>query len=284
MLVVGQNPGTNHPRMLSRAGGGQARGRAGRRDQPAARGRAATVQEPAERVGRARARHRARRPLPADPGERRPRAVPGPRPAPAGGRGRGPRHRPGPPRSSRRTPHGFEAYAAHVRGLSWADVDAATGLPRAEIEALAGELIAAKRVIVCWAMGLTQHKNSVPDDPRDRQRAAAAREHRPPGRGRLPGPRALQRPGRPDDGDLREAVGGLPRRARRGVRVRAAAGARLRHGGRDPGHARRPGQGVLRDGRQLRLGDAGHRRHRGRAAFVAASPCRSRRSSTVRTS
>jgi molybdopterin-dependent oxidoreductase alpha subunit len=58
--------------------------------------------------------------------------------------------------------HGFEAYAKHVRELSWEDVDAATGLPRAEIEALAGELIAAKRVIVCWAMGLTQHKNSVP--------------------------------------------------------------------------------------------------------------------------
>ena len=56
---------------------------------------------------------------------------------------------------------GFEAYAKHVRELSWADVDAATGLPRAEVEALAGELLAAKRVVACWAMGLTQHRNSV---------------------------------------------------------------------------------------------------------------------------
>ena len=57
--------------------------------------------------------------------------------------------------------HGFDAYAAHVRALSWPDVEAATGLPRDEIEQLAREIAGAKRVIACWAMGLTQHKNSV---------------------------------------------------------------------------------------------------------------------------
>ena len=56
---------------------------------------------------------------------------------------------------------GFDAYAEHVRSLSWSEIEAATGLPKDEIELLAREIAGAKRVIACWAMGLTQHKNSV---------------------------------------------------------------------------------------------------------------------------
>ena len=61
------------------------------------------------------------------------------------------------------------------------------------------------------------------DDPGDRQLPAAARQHRQAGRGALPGARAQQRAGRPHDGHLREAGGRVPRRARRRVRLRAAA-------------------------------------------------------------
>jgi molybdopterin-dependent oxidoreductase alpha subunit len=57
--------------------------------------------------------------------------------------------------------HGFEEYAAHVADLDWTAVDEATGLPREQIAALADLLAASKRTIVCWAMGLTQHKHSV---------------------------------------------------------------------------------------------------------------------------
>ena len=57
--------------------------------------------------------------------------------------------------------HGYDAYAAHLRRLSWPDVETATGLTRDEIELLAREIAGAKRLIACWAMGLTQHKNSV---------------------------------------------------------------------------------------------------------------------------
>ncbi|WP_214416031.1 FdhF/YdeP family oxidoreductase [Sphaerisporangium fuscum] len=57
--------------------------------------------------------------------------------------------------------HGFDEWEKHVRSLDWADVDEATGLPRAEVEAAVRDVLAAKSVIVCWAMGLTQHKNSV---------------------------------------------------------------------------------------------------------------------------
>jgi len=56
---------------------------------------------------------------------------------------------------------GFEAYAAAVRDLDWSEVLEATGLERAQIEELAAKLLVSKRTVVCWAMGLTQHKHSV---------------------------------------------------------------------------------------------------------------------------
>ncbi|MFC6020436.1 FdhF/YdeP family oxidoreductase [Plantactinospora solaniradicis] len=56
---------------------------------------------------------------------------------------------------------GFDEFAADLRTLSWADVLAATGLRMEEIEQLAERVRGAQRIIVCWAMGLTQHKNSV---------------------------------------------------------------------------------------------------------------------------
>jgi len=57
---------------------------------------------------------------------------------------------------------GFAEYAAHLAGLSWDDVLRATGLTRAEIDATARDVLEAKNVVVCWAMGLTQHRHSVP--------------------------------------------------------------------------------------------------------------------------
>ncbi len=57
--------------------------------------------------------------------------------------------------------HGFDEWATSLRSLDWADVDEATGLDRAAIDDTVRDVLAAKSVIVCWAMGLTQHKNSV---------------------------------------------------------------------------------------------------------------------------
>jgi molybdopterin-dependent oxidoreductase alpha subunit len=57
---------------------------------------------------------------------------------------------------------GFAAYAEHVRELDWAAVDEATGLSREQITHVARMFAASERTIVCWAMGLTQHKHSVP--------------------------------------------------------------------------------------------------------------------------
>ncbi|TDD85445.1 FdhF/YdeP family oxidoreductase [Saccharopolyspora karakumensis] len=56
---------------------------------------------------------------------------------------------------------GFEEFAQHVRRISWDEIIAATGLDRAEIEAVRDEVLRHERVIVCWAMGVTQHKHGV---------------------------------------------------------------------------------------------------------------------------
>ncbi|NYD67001.1 FdhF/YdeP family oxidoreductase [Agromyces atrinae] len=57
---------------------------------------------------------------------------------------------------------GFEAFAEHLETLDEADVLAATGLSSADIDELAERYIRADRVIITWAMGLTQHKKAVP--------------------------------------------------------------------------------------------------------------------------
>ncbi|WP_316528234.1 FdhF/YdeP family oxidoreductase [Kitasatospora brasiliensis] len=57
---------------------------------------------------------------------------------------------------------GFPAFAEHARATDWDDVLAATGLARAEIEEVHRLVLGSRSVIVCWAMGLTQHKHGVP--------------------------------------------------------------------------------------------------------------------------
>jgi len=56
---------------------------------------------------------------------------------------------------------GFERYRAHAAAASWADIEAGCGLSRARVEHLGHLLQTSKATIVCWAMGLTQHRNSV---------------------------------------------------------------------------------------------------------------------------
>ncbi|MFE2912343.1 FdhF/YdeP family oxidoreductase [Kitasatospora indigofera] len=57
---------------------------------------------------------------------------------------------------------GFEEWAADARTTDREAVLAATGLPYGQIEELASMVLSSRRVIVCWAMGLTQHKHAVP--------------------------------------------------------------------------------------------------------------------------
>jgi molybdopterin-dependent oxidoreductase alpha subunit len=57
---------------------------------------------------------------------------------------------------------GFDEFAAHARDTQWAEVAEATGLDHAEIERVFKLVCDSERIIVCWAMGLTQHRNAVP--------------------------------------------------------------------------------------------------------------------------
>ncbi|MBC3191908.1 FdhF/YdeP family oxidoreductase [Pseudonocardia sp. C8] len=56
---------------------------------------------------------------------------------------------------------GFEEFARQARKLSWDEVHAASGLTREEIEEVRDRVLASTNVIACWAMGLTQQKHGV---------------------------------------------------------------------------------------------------------------------------
>ncbi|MGB6220339.1 FdhF/YdeP family oxidoreductase [Haloferula sp.] len=57
---------------------------------------------------------------------------------------------------------GYEDYRSLLEKTSWEEIEKLSGVSRDEIEALA-KLVSSgkKRLITCWAMGLTQHRNAV---------------------------------------------------------------------------------------------------------------------------
>ncbi|MDK1474153.1 FdhF/YdeP family oxidoreductase [Streptomyces sp. 549] len=58
--------------------------------------------------------------------------------------------------------HGFEEFAEAARsGIGWEEALRATGLDRGDVERALRMVLASKRTVVCWAMGLTQHKHAV---------------------------------------------------------------------------------------------------------------------------
>ncbi len=56
---------------------------------------------------------------------------------------------------------GFDDWAKSLADLDWAAVLKATGLSRAQIEAAADMFAASRATVTCWAMGITQHRNAV---------------------------------------------------------------------------------------------------------------------------
>ena len=129
------------------------------------------------------------------------------------------------------------------RTLGWDDVLEATGLTlRADRRPRRDATSRSDRIIVCWAMGLTQHKAAVATIREIVNLHAAARQHRQARRRaarRSAGTATCRATGRWASG--RSLARSVPRRARAGVRHRDAAGARPRRRRCDPGHARRHG-------------------------------------------
>ena len=57
--------------------------------------------------------------------------------------------------------HGFEALAADLRATDWATIVTESGVSRNEIAAAAALAMRSRATICCWAMGLTQQPNAV---------------------------------------------------------------------------------------------------------------------------
>jgi molybdopterin-dependent oxidoreductase alpha subunit len=56
---------------------------------------------------------------------------------------------------------GFDEFTKCLDETTWQDILSESGLSRSKIDEAAQMFIAADRVITCWAMGVTQHRNSV---------------------------------------------------------------------------------------------------------------------------
>ena len=146
---------------------------------------------------------------------------------------------------------------------------------RDEVERVAQLLATRSRIVICWAMGITQHRQAVPTIREMVNTLLLRGSIGKPGRGRVPGPWPLQRAGRPDDGHLREAVAerssmrsapssGSSRRREHGYDTVDAIGAMAR------GRRRR----VRGHGRQLPGRRPRHRCHRRCARPHQAHACR----------
>jgi molybdopterin-dependent oxidoreductase alpha subunit len=56
---------------------------------------------------------------------------------------------------------GFERFVEDLEAASWDDILVSSGVTREQIRAVAEITINSKQIICCWAMGLTQHRNAV---------------------------------------------------------------------------------------------------------------------------
>lgn len=57
--------------------------------------------------------------------------------------------------------HGFDAFDAAMRATRWDDLERESGLTRAQLDQAARTYIASDATILCWGMGITQHARSV---------------------------------------------------------------------------------------------------------------------------
>ena len=56
---------------------------------------------------------------------------------------------------------GWDAWRSWVEGLAWADLEAASGVTRAELERVAEMYAASERTIFALTMGITHHEHGV---------------------------------------------------------------------------------------------------------------------------
>jgi len=158
IFIVGQNPGTNHPRMLSTLREAAKRGAAIVAVNPLREVglvRFAHPQKPLEVLGGVElARHYVQLPIGGDQafflGVSKALLE-------AADAGAAQLDRPFLDAHT----EGFEAFRAHARAQPWPQIIERAGVDEATIRRIAELYARADAVIACWAMGLTQHKHSV---------------------------------------------------------------------------------------------------------------------------
>ena len=257
IVIVGQNPGTNHPRMLTALEKAKQNGARILAVNPLHEAGLLRFKNPQTPARRQRRRHRrwptctcrsgstatwrcSRRSAPAARvGLRRPRL-----------------HRAAHRRLRR-------SGASTSRALDWAAVERATGLPGRRSSEAAEMFRDSDATVICWAMGITQHRNAVATIHEIVNVRSLHGNIGKPGAGLCPvrghsnvqGDRTMgiwERPPAHFLDALHGEFGFDPPREHGFDTVDV-----------DPRHARRAGEGVLRAGRQLRRRRTRHARHRG---------------------
>jgi len=56
---------------------------------------------------------------------------------------------------------GFDEACQGWRDAPWSSIEELSGIARADIEAFVDDVVAARSIVVCWAMGITQHRDAV---------------------------------------------------------------------------------------------------------------------------
>jgi formate dehydrogenase major subunit len=142
---------------------------------------------------------------------------------------------------------GLEALREDVLAQDWDQIVQVSGITRPPCAEI---YIRSKATVICYGMGLTQHQYGS-RLLQQVQPAVAARQLRQARRRHRTDPWPFQCAGRPHRRHRREAQAGLSGPRAAGVRLRSAARARPSCGRVDRGDAGRQRQGVHRPGRQL---------------------------------
>ena len=154
---------------------------------------------------------------------------------------------------------GFDAYRDARRELDWAETEKATGLDRAQIETVAGMLIRSKATIFCWALGVTQQPHSVDTIKEMVNVLLLQGNFGKPGAGACPVRGHSNVQGDRTMGIWEKAQGMAARRPGHGIRDPVPAASRLRRRGVHGGlRTRRRGR-LCVHGRQLLARLLGHR-------------------------
>jgi anaerobic selenocysteine-containing dehydrogenase len=109
---------------------------------------------------------------------------------------------------------GLGALVADLDACDWSDLAARSGLAEERIRDIARRYAAAPATMLTWCMGLTPPPARRGNHPAGAQSCAAARQHRPRRRRRGAGARPLQCAGRPDHGRDLDRVRGLAGQSR----------------------------------------------------------------------